>query len=203
MNEELFQNAEEDFSIFEERYRKVFYFIGQCLTRYQTIEDTLYDAFLVTATCSNMMAASIFEVANSVESKLKLITAATIDRDNCISDLWSDLRPRIKAAADLRNQIAHATPVQVGRGVVVEFDHDSGESRILGYRSKNSDLQLEKRSRGRMSNWTLEDLQNARDKMQGVWVNLITFNRIAAGQAIPAHFKKAWDHPTVQSWVIC
>lgn len=203
MSGRLFHNVEEDFALYEERYRKVFFFIGQCLTRYQSIEDTLYDAFHATATCSNMMAAAIFEVANSVESKLKLISAATTDRDNGISDLWSDLRPRIKAAADLRNQIAHATPIQVGRGIVVEFDETSGKSKILGYQSEHSDLHLEKRSRGGKKKWALEDLQAARDKLQHVWLNLITFNRIAAGQAIPKHFKEAWDHPTVQNWVVC
>lgn len=200
MPQKLFNNEEDDQEKIEESYRELFFYIGLCVTRYQSVEDHLYDTFLSVMNGSNMRAASFFELANSLESKLKMITAATTDCSNDVSDLWIDLRPRIKSAFDQRNLIAHATPITIGRGAVLKKDEQSGEFKILGFLSEHSEFKLEKRRAKMPKSWNFKELRQIHDEFMLAWINQLTFNKIAQGEAIPQHFKEAWQHPVVQNW---
>ena len=202
MAQKIFYNEDEDPAKIEESYKELFFYIGLCVTRYQSIEDHLYDTFLCVMDGSDMRAASFFELANSLESKLRMITAATTDCSNEVSDLWLDLKPRIKTAFDMRNLIAHATPIAVGRGVVTEMDHESGEIRLVGFLKESSEFKLEKRRAKEPISWSFEDLSQLHDKFMLVWLNQLTFGKIAQGEAIPQHFKDAWPHPIVKGWLV-
>lgn len=199
MSRTLYHN-EEDQEKVNETVRKLYLYIGKCTTRYQSVEDNLPNTFARAFSGSEDVASEIFEIARGLEDKLRMISAAMGGRNAQLKALWDELRPRIKSAFDRRNQIAHGTPVQAGRGIVLEFDKASDEARFVGYLSEHSELKLEKKNKNAVITWTHDQLREMHEDFDTVWLNLVTLDKMLVDEAIPKHWADCWTNDVVLSW---
>ena len=191
---ELYQN-EEDLGATPEAQSKFYKMIGLCVTRYQQIEDRLQPIFQASLEHSEEASSMIFGVARGLESQLALVSAAVIDRDAIFAELWGDLRPRIKGAADNRNQIAHSTTLLKGRGIVI------GDDGFLGYNEPASQFQLEKSTKSGKIYWNTERLLEEYEALDELSRHLTVFFRLLVDGAIPANFRDWWAHPNLKEYL--
>lgn len=85
--------------------------MGQCLTAYQQIEDSLQVVFGRALTVGPSVANELWEVVShrGLEMKLDMVTAALSQHAEDLRSGWKELKNDIKTAQEDRNDIAHAT----------------------------------------------------------------------------------------------
>jgi hypothetical protein len=175
---------------FEDR-KAFFAAVGECITAFQTIDDYLSSCFHAAAGGSEARAAAIFKFANSLEAKNGLIAAALIDRTAELQAVWADLQPRIKFAADNRNQIAHANPQHVGSTVILSLDAQGEWNQPL-YDDSTQRMELIKRTKNGQSIWTTAQLNEEIERLRRIFQNQIAFVQILNGQTVSDHLVEDW-----------
>jgi hypothetical protein len=142
-------------------------------------------------------ASGIFSVAKGLEDRCRLITAAMLTRNSNLQGLWDDLRKRIKSSADKRNQIAHATSVFVGRGVVIGADENGGHQ-IVGFTKPHSEMNLEKKTRSGMARWDMAMLRAEQEELHELSRNMTVLFRILEDGKLTVPFDDWWKHPLIE-----
>ena len=196
----LYQNAE-DPDEQARNIRAVYFYVGQFLTRYQSIEDVLLGVFSRALKGPPERAKLIFSEAKGLESKLKMISAAMIDCDPDTSSAWEDLRCRIKASFDHRNQVAHSTGLIVGRGIVLQADEESGDVKFAGYREPKSEFKLQKNTKSGEVHWDETMLMQARDTADILFSNIVGLMQRLDGEPVTKHLLRNWNHEAVKGWL--
>nr|WP_294815924.1 hypothetical protein [uncultured Sphingomonas sp.] len=123
MTTELDNAEQAELARFIEHKDRFFALIGHCVTRYQSIEDSLPGVFAAALGGDPARAHAVFAVVRGLEAKLNLISAALTGQDGMPADYWPSLLHRIAAAAEARNQIAHSAPVSFG-AISIKLDDD-------------------------------------------------------------------------------
>ncbi|MEW6392008.1 MAG: hypothetical protein AB1542_16550 [Pseudomonadota bacterium] len=93
--------------------------IGRVVTSYQLIEDHLNETFSAALAIPDSKGEAIFGLARGLDFKLDAISAVLADEDANLKTQWESFRIKIRNAAAARNQIAHATPRERGKTVIV------------------------------------------------------------------------------------
>ena len=196
---ELYQNDDDPKEV-ERSARAVYFYIGQFLTRYQTIEDSLLGLFKIALSGSEDRATRIFNQVNGLESKLELVSAALLEKDDDFRSVWSELRTRIKLCFDNRNQIAHSTAFTAGRGLMIVFDEEKKETAIAGYKQKYTQLKLEKKTKSGAVVWDEKMLMAVRDDAYRLHSHVVAFNQALKGQKVSQHLVSDWGNEVVSLW---
>ena len=195
----LYHNEEEP----EEQARNVravYFYVGQFLTQYQSIEDALLGVFSRALTGNHERAELIFAEAKGLESKLKLISAAMIGWEPNVSNAWDNLRGRIKVCFDQRNQVAHSTGVVVGRTIVLKVDEEKGAVEIAGYGEEHSQFKLQKCTKSGEVLWDEQMLREARDTADVLLSHIMGLIRRLDGEAVTQHLLQDWELEAVREW---
>ncbi|WP_144037680.1 hypothetical protein [Sphingopyxis sp. KK2] len=192
-------SAEHDPGATQEAYRRFYASIGLCITRYQSIDDRLESIFSSTLRIGNEASSGMFSIAQGLESRIKLISAAMTERDERFGKLWENLRRRIKLAADHRNQIAHSTSFLQGRAIVLAEGED-GEMAVAGFSPLQSEMKLAKKTKAGEVIWNTEAIIKETEALDELSRNMTVFVRLLIDGKVPSQFQTWWAHPLVKSW---
>lgn len=88
--------------------------IGLCVTEYQAVEDALPTVFGSALKGSRVRSDAIFSIANGLQAKIAIVSAAMGDLSGEAADSWKALASRIQQSADFRNKIAHGRSTHFG-----------------------------------------------------------------------------------------
>jgi hypothetical protein len=169
-----------------EKHRARFYaLIGHCVTGYQSVEDYLPDVFAAALSGNMDRAVAIFAVARGLEAKLNLISAALTGPDQALADRWSGLLKRVAAAADARNQIAHARSVHNGGMINVRLGDKNAPGKAT--RVKPARMELHKHRGANERVWTLEMMIQEAERSFKLFGHLIAFAMTLKGETVPPH----------------
>ena len=197
MTRELFTNPDDDADTMQQKTLRFYALVGICVSDYQAIEDRLESLFKAALQIDECAAHDIFIVAKSLEDKFKLITAALKTRNENLRGLWDDLQKRIKASADKRNQIAHASSVFVGRGAVIDA-RDEGAAKVIGYTKPHSEMKLEKKTKSGVVRWDASMLAIERASLEELSRHLTVIFRILVDGSLDPRFVDWWKHPLIE-----
>jgi hypothetical protein len=168
------------------KQRTVFFaLIGQCVTKYQTVEDYLPDIFAAVLGIDDAKALRIFGHVRGLEPKLSIIAEGLSDALEERQQDWDGLLKRIRKAAEARNQIAHANPVHRGAEIVVQLGEDH---QVVSVEQKGeSRMELRKQTQNSSVIWTTELLVAEYERTRKLFGNLIAFVKRLKGEAVPPH----------------
>lgn len=154
-----------------ESYRDFYARVGMCVTQYQGVEDALSGMFQAALGGSADRAIAVFDVANGLQGKFAIISAAMLDLPESTRDQWKGIAARVQRAADFRNKVAHGRSTVFGGGVIVKFRSD-GEP-VSARRKSEPRMQLHKESRsGTTQVIEMDEMQAAYDEMERLWVEM-------------------------------
>ena len=165
---------------FEKHRTDFFSAIGQCITRYQYVEDYLPKVFIAALGGNAEKAAAIFVNVRGLEPKLKIILASLTGVDESIMFRWRLLSERVVSASKARNQIAHARTVQnFGLAKVPPCEHGK-----IGSIIRFPDPQMELQILGKKNPcvWTLERLIKETNINNKLYFNLVAFSMTLRGE---------------------
>jgi hypothetical protein len=197
MTDEFELRNQEELEKFEVHISEFYSMIGLCITRFQTVNDYIADIFHAALGGSNEKADGIFQVARGLESQLALVTACMADRSSPLRELWSDLRPRIKFAADNRNQIAHAKSHHNGPTVVLKRDDERDRFVLVDVQYEKQRMELRKKHKVGESVWSLLELREEKSRLDEIFAHQIIIKGFLAGEPPRPSLAKRWDHPAV------
>lgn len=181
-----------------EAYRKLMFYVGKCTSDYQKIEDHLPLLFSEASLQSEDVALQIFGLGKGLETKLSMVTAVMLDRDEQLSDLWFILKQEIKWAFDQRNIVAHSVLATWGGVQRIDFD-DDGKA-IFGPRDPEAGLVMIKGQFDRDKMRKVGDLKDISDRIEPIFDRLMILYLMLQGKKLPGHLKSKWDHVTVKNW---
>ena len=155
---------------------------------YQTVEDYLPDVFASALNSNQKKARALFALVRGLDRQLDCIAEALMDADEHHQKRWQELRKRIKQAADARNEIAHASPVQHGGKLRIALSKDPNipptSKRIEAPR-----MELHKRSKNAI--WTTETMRAEYERSSKLFSHLIAFTHELRGEKPPKHLLEA------------
>ena len=187
-------NSEDDanaanWAEFEKHSTRFFALIGHCITKYQTLEDYLSDVFAAALGINEAKALKIFNHVRGLETKLAMISEALNDATEEHQLRWQTLLVRVRAAADARNQIAHANPVHHAGPIVIVVDDDL---QVKSAKRTGSD-RMELRKRASNAVWTTELLIAEHERASRLFGHLIAFVMRFKGQTVPEHLEEPFE----------
>ncbi|WP_411339702.1 hypothetical protein V6U71_17870 [Sphingopyxis sp. J-6] len=194
---ELFNNEDDDIDTMQQKQLRFYALVGICISDYQSIEDRLESIFKASLRIEADAAHGMFSIAKSLEDRCRMITAALMTRNINIQGLWDDLKKRIKLSADNRNQIAHASSVFVGRGIVIDTSAE-GKFKLLGYKKPHSEMKLEKKTKSGVVQWDANMLRAERESLEELSRNITVLVRILVDGTLESRFADWWKHPLVE-----
>lgn len=197
MSRQLYTNTDDDADAMRQKQLRFYALVGICVSDYQAIEDRLESLFKSALEIDEHAAHDIFLVAKGLEDKCKLIAGALKTRNENLRALWDDLQKRIKAAADKRSQIAHASSVFGGRGIVIGTA-DDGEPKIIGYTKPHSEMKLEKKTKSGVVHWDAKMLATERSSLEELSRHLTVLFRILVDGSLDPRFFDWWRHPLIE-----
>jgi hypothetical protein len=170
-----------------ETHRSSFYaMIGHYVTLYQSVEDYLADLFVAALPVPEEQSAAIFAVVRGLEAKLNIISATLITADDAHKERWQVLVKRVAAAAEARNQIAHASPVHHGPTVnVILGSPDKAPTIRLDHSTQR--MELHKQTRSGEHVWTLERMREEHRRTDKLYGHLIALAKQLKGETPPEH----------------
>jgi hypothetical protein len=172
---------------FEKHTARFYELIGHCVTRYQAVEDYLPTVFGAALGGDLGRAEALFAIARGLEAKLNMISAALTGADDKIAVRWSNLLKQVAAAAEARNQIAHARTVHNGGLVGVQLATDDTPGKVT--RIKPARMELRKRSGAGEKVWTIETMLQEAKHCSKLFGQLIAFTMTLKGETVPPHLK--------------
>lgn len=136
-------------------------------------------------------ALKIFNLTRGLDIRLAMISEALSDATDEHQQRWEALLKRIRAAAEARNQIAHANPVHHGGGITVEI----GEGfQVKSVKRTGSDrMELHKQTQNSKAIWTTELLIAEYERASKLFGHLIAFVRRFKGESVPAHLAEPFE----------
>lgn len=168
---------------FEKHQSRFYALIGHCVTRYQQIEDFLPTVFNAALGGDTGKSAAIFAVARGLEAKLNIISA-TLGASEQVINRWTVLLKRISAAANARNQIAHARPVN--NGGLVCIGHGDGDNPSVATRMRLPQMELHKQAGKGETVWTLALMIAEAERTSKLFGHLIAFEMTLKGEEPPS-----------------
>ena len=175
----------DEISDVNQKHRSRFYeLIGHCITSYQTVEDYLPEVFTCSLGIKQEKADAMFSTVRGLETKLALISAALTGAEKTIIAQWDELKTQVAAAAAIRNQIAHGTPITTV--VFKAIQGVNGEPGTL-IQTDPQRMELHKRNRAGEVRWTVESLLIEAKGCDALFRRLIAFKLSLTGQPVPPH----------------
>jgi hypothetical protein len=174
----------DDIDEFAKHRSRFFEPVGYCVSHYQTIEDYLADMFAIALGGNPSRAAALFNVARGLEAKIQMISAALLNADKERQDQWQLLRRRVWAAAEARNQIAHARPTQFAK-IRVYLDKKLNATRVK--KNESSRMELRKYTKAGHVVWSNEMLHAEAKRNDRLFRHLIVLAKQLKGETPPAH----------------
>lgn len=168
--------------------------IGLWLTVYQGLEDRLDDLFVLFSRDVESAARGVFSQIHRLDGKLEAITSVSLNHDQDIQRLWTELRGEILYCAENRNQIAHSSGFAHGGTITV---YSSG---TITHTQTEPIAQARKRTKSGEVRWDAEKLLVEFRHLEALLNKLGVLRHYLSNGSIPEHFKGRWNDPVVQSW---
>lgn len=161
---------------FREKQQRFYAMVGQCILRFQHVEDYLGDVFASVLGGGRLRADATFASVRGIDRKIEIIKAAAT---GLTGGPWNQLSPllnRVKEASDVRGQIAHANPVQNGGLTRINVRTENGRIReVVGVeRVTDGRWQLHKKAR-QNTIFTEEDLLREYNLTDSLFGDMIAF----------------------------
>jgi hypothetical protein len=157
------QEGEAEWAEFEKHRSRFFALIGHCVTRFQSVEDYLPDVFAAALGINEVKALKIFNLTRGLDIRLAMISEALSDAADEHQQHWETLLKRIRAAAEARNQIAHANPVHHAAGFTIEIGDGFQVKSVK--RTGSDRMELHKQTQNSKTIWTTELLIAEHDRL--------------------------------------
>ena len=181
------QEREVEWAEFEKHRSRFFALIGHCVTKFQSVEDYLPDVFATALGINEAKAPKIFDLTRGLEMRLDMISESLSDAPDEHRQRWETLLKRIRAAAEARNQIAHAKPVHRGGGIAISLD---AELQVISAKKTEPDrMELHKKK----TIWTEELLIAEYGRADKLFGHLIAFVMRLKGQSVPPHLDEPFE----------
>jgi hypothetical protein len=170
------ENAE--VSAFHKKRTLFYAMVGQCILRFQHVEDYLEEVFAAVLGGTRNRADAIFASVRGVERKIQVIKASAIGLSGRPWDDLESLLAKVKAASDVRGQIAHANPVHNGGMIRINVRMEGNEiAETLGAeRITASRFELHKHAKEKII-FTAEDLLREYHRIDKLLGDMIAFVR--------------------------
>ena len=184
------QKLDAEWAEFEKHSTRFFAMIGHCVTRFQCIEDYLPDVFAAALGINEAKALKIFNLTRGLDLRLPMISGALSDATDEHQQRWATLRKHIHAAAEARNQIAHASPVHRGGCLVINCDGFEVKSVT---KIEPDRMELHKQTQNSKAIWTTERLIAEYQRVDKLFGHLIAFVKRLKGESVPAHLEEPFE----------
>jgi hypothetical protein len=185
------QEREAEWAEFEKHRSRFFALIGHCITIFQSVEDYLPNVFAVALGINEAKALKIFNLTRGLDIRLAMISEALSDAADEHKQRWEALLKRIRAAAEARNQIAHANPVHHGGRITVEIGEGFQVKSVK--RTGSGRMELHKQTQNSKAIWTTELLITEYNRASELSGHLIAFVKRLKGESVPAHLEEAFE----------
>ena len=185
------QKREAEQAEFPEHRTRFFALIGHCVTRFQSVEDYLPNVFAAALGINEAKALKIFNLTRGLDLRLAMISEALSDAADEHRQRWETLLKRIRAAAEARNQIAHANTVHNAGGLTIQIG-DGFQVKSLT-KTGSERMELHKKTQNSETIWTTELLIAEHDRAFKLFGHLIAFVKRLKGESVPAHLDEPFE----------
>jgi hypothetical protein len=179
------ENREVDPTEFTKERTRFYALIGHCVTQYQSVEDYLPEIFGAALGGDQEKAVAVFAVARGLEAKLNVISAALTGADQAIVDRWESLLKRVTAAADARNQIAHARAVHNAGMFRVQLGDENTPGKMTRIKPQRMELRKRRGAKGML--WTVDLMIQEAERSLKLSGHLVGFTKTLKGETVPPH----------------
>jgi hypothetical protein len=171
------QNEDAEVRAFREKQRRFYALVGHCILRFQHVEDYLEDVFAAVLGGRRDRADAIFASVRGVERKIQIIRASATGLSGNPWDDLDSLLAKVKAASEVRGQIAHANPVQNGGLIRINVRMEGGQivETVGMERVSESGFELHKQAAKVKIILTAEDLLREYNRIDKLFGDMIAF----------------------------